>query len=54
MNIENYIYTEEVNECLECDFIADFYLQYKDECVCPKCKSKEYYIADKNIIKNIN
>ena len=41
---DKYLYTEEINECLNCDFIAYFYLQYDDDCVCPQCKSTDYYI----------
>jgi Zn finger protein HypA/HybF involved in hydrogenase expression len=43
-NIKEYIYTEDLNECLNCDFVAEFYLQNDDDCVCPQCKSTDYYI----------
>ncbi len=49
MCIENYIYTDDTNECIECDFIADFYLKHKGDCVCPRCKSKDYYIVVKTL-----
>tara|TARA_R110000765_G_C18499002_1_gene555139 strand:- start:11 stop:172 length:162 start_codon:yes stop_codon:yes gene_type:complete len=45
-NIKEYIYTEDFNECSNCDFTAEFYLQYDDDCVCPQCKSTDYYIKE--------
>ena len=40
------IYTDELNQCLSCDFVADFYKNYKGECVCPQCNSTDYYILN--------
>lgn len=39
-------YTDVLNECKTCDFVADFYWNYQGECVCPQCKSVDYYILD--------
>ena len=39
-------YTDVLNRCTSCDFVADFYWNYQGECVCPQCKSTDYYIAE--------
>jgi len=42
----NKVYTDVLNECKTCDFVADFYSNQEGECVCPQCNSTDYYILD--------
>jgi len=44
--VMNKVYTDVLNECRSCDFVADFYSNQEGECVCPQCNSTDYYILD--------
>jgi len=43
--------SDELNKCESCDFVSDFYANYKGECVCPQCMSTDYYIVEDDKIE---
>lgn len=39
------INTDELNICMSCDYASyEYYTDDKNDCVCPNCKSEDYYI----------
>jgi len=45
MNIKE---TTGLSQCMSCDYTSYAYAEINNDCVCPSCKSTDYYILEEN------